>query len=185
MPFFADDPTLTAPPYALKSSISVADFRQFVSALEGDAVAITSKNIGGLSLPCDEFGFEELAMQLSKFRRSPAFKEGPMMEGTEARMWLSALEERAVEQARALASLQSALWPLSEAQESAGMAAAAALGQLPQVEAEVARMRPSGRRRRSPGRFRLRRLEQSRRRPARLKRPQPRRLQRLLRHSVL
>jgi hypothetical protein len=46
----------------------VADFRQFVSALEGDAVATTNKNIGGLSLLCDEFGFEELATKLSGFR---------------------------------------------------------------------------------------------------------------------
>jgi hypothetical protein len=43
---FADDPTLLATPYALKSSVSVDDFRQFVSALEGDAVAVTNKNIG-------------------------------------------------------------------------------------------------------------------------------------------
>jgi hypothetical protein len=47
-------------------------------------VAITNGNIGRLSLLCDEFGFEELAMQPLEFRRSPASKEVPMMEDTEA-----------------------------------------------------------------------------------------------------
>jgi hypothetical protein len=64
------------------------------------------------------------------------------MEDTEARLRLSALEEQAIEQARALASLRSELSRLSEAQESAGVAAAAGLERLSQVEAEVAQMRP-------------------------------------------
>jgi hypothetical protein len=55
-------------PSALKSSVSVADFRRFVSALEGDVVGITKENVGGLSLLCDELGFEELAVKLSEFR---------------------------------------------------------------------------------------------------------------------
>jgi hypothetical protein len=42
---FADDPTLLTGPYALKSSVSVADLSQFVSAMEGDAVAITNENV--------------------------------------------------------------------------------------------------------------------------------------------
>jgi hypothetical protein len=117
----------------------VADFRQFVSALEGEAVAITRKNIGGLSLLCDEFGFEGLATPLSEFRRSPAFKKAPTMEDTEARLRLSALEEQAAKRARAVASLRSDLSRLSEVQESTGRAAAAALERLLHLEAELAR----------------------------------------------
>jgi hypothetical protein len=108
--------------------------------MEGGAVAITNENIGGLSLLCDESGFEELVARLSEFRRSPACKEALMMEDTEARLRLSAMEEQAAEQARALASLQSELSRLSEAQESAGVAAAAALVRLSQVEGKVAGM---------------------------------------------
>jgi hypothetical protein len=99
----ADDPTLVAVLYWLKLSVSVADFRLFASALEGDAVDIANDNIGGLSLLCDEFGFEELAVELSEFRQSPTFKETPATEDAEARLQLSALEELAVEQDRALA----------------------------------------------------------------------------------
>jgi hypothetical protein len=53
------------------------DFCQFVSVLEVDAVAITNRNIGGLSLLSDEFGFGALGLKLSEFRRLTAFKEKP------------------------------------------------------------------------------------------------------------
>jgi hypothetical protein len=108
---------LMATPYALKSSVSVADFRQFISALEGGAVAITKENVGGLSLLCDEFGFEELAAKLSEFRRLPAFKDVPTTKDTEARLRLSALEEQMAEQALALVLLQGELSRLSRVQE--------------------------------------------------------------------
>jgi hypothetical protein len=78
------------------SSVSVADFRQFVSAMDGGAVAIMNENISGLSLLCDEFGFAGLAAELLEFRRSAAFKEVATM-FTEARLRLSAVEEQAAE----------------------------------------------------------------------------------------
>jgi hypothetical protein len=65
---FADGSGLAAFPYALRSSVSVSDFRRFVSALEGNAVAIAIKNIGGLSLLCEEFGFGDLAVKVSEFQ---------------------------------------------------------------------------------------------------------------------
>jgi hypothetical protein len=66
------------------------------------------------------------------------------MEDTKARLWLSALEKQSVEQTLALASLRSELPRLSQAQESASGAAAAAFVRLSQVQAEVAGMQSPG-----------------------------------------
>jgi hypothetical protein len=72
---FADDPTLGASPYTLKSQVSLADFREFVAALKGQPVTITNGNFRGLSQLCEEFGSQDLAIQLSEFRASGNFKE--------------------------------------------------------------------------------------------------------------
>ena len=58
-------------PYAVKSSISIEVFREFVSALEGKNVAITTANFAGLSLLCEEFGFSGLSARLSAFAGDP------------------------------------------------------------------------------------------------------------------
>jgi hypothetical protein len=54
---FTDDPCLAGAPYALKSSVFVADLRQFVSGLDGEAVSITKEDFRGLWLLCEGFGF--------------------------------------------------------------------------------------------------------------------------------
>jgi hypothetical protein len=58
---FTDNPGLAASPHAVRSPVSLADFGEFVSLLEGNAIAITNDNIKGLSALCDEsfrrFGF--------------------------------------------------------------------------------------------------------------------------------
>jgi hypothetical protein len=41
---FADDLTLTSSPYNVSSQVSVSNFREFVSALEGDAVRIKNND---------------------------------------------------------------------------------------------------------------------------------------------
>ena len=74
-------------PYAVKSSISIEVFREFVSSLEGKNVAITTANFAGLSLLCEEFGFSGLSARLSAFAGDP--------EDGEARRRIAALEERA------------------------------------------------------------------------------------------
>jgi hypothetical protein len=56
-------------PYATKSSVPIAVFREFTPALDDSAVQITNANFAGLSLLCAEFGFEALA----KFRSSASF----------------------------------------------------------------------------------------------------------------
>jgi hypothetical protein len=74
---FFDNRGPAACPHALRSSVSVSIFRQFVSALEGGAVAITNANILGPSQLCEEFGFEDLAVKLSRFRRIGSSAEAP------------------------------------------------------------------------------------------------------------
>jgi hypothetical protein len=64
---FADNPSLTAIPYHVKSNVSAADFREFVSALEGTEVNVTASNFSGLSKLSDEFHFRDMAELLSHF----------------------------------------------------------------------------------------------------------------------
>jgi hypothetical protein len=54
---FSDDRVLVALPYHLKSRVSVSDFREFVSALEGRIVKVTHNNFKGLLQPSEEFRF--------------------------------------------------------------------------------------------------------------------------------
>jgi hypothetical protein len=91
---FLDDPALAASPYSVRAPVSVADFCLFVSALEGKDVDVTNDNVRGLSLLCDEFGFQSLSERLSSFRQSADFNEVVVVEDSEARLRLSALEER-------------------------------------------------------------------------------------------
>jgi hypothetical protein len=83
---FADNTTLAASPYTLKSQVSIATFREFVAALEGKTVTITIDNFRGLSQLSKEFGFHDLEEQLTQFRESGAV--------TGEALRLSALEER-------------------------------------------------------------------------------------------
>jgi hypothetical protein len=83
---FANDPGLAAVPYHLKSRVSLRDFYKFVSALEGTQVKIRNSNFKALSQLCEEFGFRDLAAQLSQFRESGNF--------TDDVAFLSALKER-------------------------------------------------------------------------------------------
>jgi hypothetical protein len=91
---FAGDPALAAPPYTVRASVPLSLFRDFVAALEGEAIQITNGTVGGLSLLCAEFGFQALTAKLSEFRASPAFRPAQAMDDCEARLRLAALEER-------------------------------------------------------------------------------------------
>jgi hypothetical protein len=72
---FADDPTLGASPYLLKSQVSLIDLKTFLLALDGTSIKINNSNIRGLSQLCDEFGFISLAAELLEFRNCEDFKE--------------------------------------------------------------------------------------------------------------
>jgi hypothetical protein len=87
-------------PYQVKSQVSVPAFREFVSALEGKCPEITSANVEGLSLLCDEFGFEALTAQLLSISRLSAPSDA------DARVLICELDSRVLESARELSASQ-------------------------------------------------------------------------------
>jgi hypothetical protein len=105
---------LKASPCNVRSEISLRDFREFVSVIEGDALAIKNDNFKGLSQLCDEFGFRDLAEQVSQVRESADLKEEGTQEDSEAwkhgsveaRKRLSALEGRMQQRDKEIAVLQ-------------------------------------------------------------------------------
>jgi hypothetical protein len=64
---FQNDPKLLGAPYTVNSSVQVEIFQEFVSALEGKDIKITSTNFPELSQLCEEFGFEDLQTKLWTF----------------------------------------------------------------------------------------------------------------------
>jgi hypothetical protein len=64
---FQNNPTLLISPYRIQSLVSLSIFREFLSAMEGNAINITSTNLTELQRLSKEFGFSELAAKLSKF----------------------------------------------------------------------------------------------------------------------
>jgi hypothetical protein len=67
---FQNNPALLVSPYRLQSSVSLSIFREFLSALEGNAVNITTTNFTSLHQLCKEFSFPELTSKLSTFSES-------------------------------------------------------------------------------------------------------------------
>jgi hypothetical protein len=73
---FQNNLTLLVSPYRVQSPVSLSIFREFLSALEGNAINITDTNFTELHQLCEEFGFSELTAKLSEFCPSMDFKEG-------------------------------------------------------------------------------------------------------------
>jgi hypothetical protein len=72
---FANDPTLTASPYHVKSKVWPSIFRKFVSVLKGKTVTIKNNQLRGLSKLCNEFHFRDSTGQLSQFCQTEDFWE--------------------------------------------------------------------------------------------------------------
>jgi hypothetical protein len=89
---FRDNPVLADSPYTPKSGVSLAEFREFVSALEGSTLTITKDNISVLSQLCDEFRFQDLSAHLTRFRQSHGLREAATMKNTKTRISLSMTE---------------------------------------------------------------------------------------------
>jgi hypothetical protein len=107
---FQNNPALLVSPYRVQSSVSLSIFREFFSALEGNAINITDTNFRELLRLCDEFGFSELAAKLSEFRSSMDFKE---TEDVDARGRIAGLEETANQHSHVIAMLQDKVTQLS------------------------------------------------------------------------
>jgi hypothetical protein len=92
---FQNNPTLTASPYRVESPVSLSIFREFLSALEGNAINITDTNFTELDRLCNEFGFTEVAAKLSEFRPLMDFKEPKVeVEDADARGRIAVLFEK-------------------------------------------------------------------------------------------
>jgi hypothetical protein len=87
-------------------------FREFISALEGNAINITDTNYTKLQQLCEEFGFSELAAKLSAFHLSMNFKESES-EDADARGRIAALEEKVSQHSHVIAILQDKVTQLS------------------------------------------------------------------------
>jgi chromosome segregation ATPase len=107
---FQNNLTLLRSPYRLQSSVSLSIFREFISALEGNAINITDTNFTELQRLCDEFSFQELSAKLSEFRSSMDFKEA---EDADARGRIAALEETTNQHSHFIAILHNKVTQLS------------------------------------------------------------------------
>jgi hypothetical protein len=109
---FQNNPTFTGSLYRIQSSVSLSIFREFLSALEGNAINITDTNFTELHRLCEEFGFSELAAKLSEFRPSMDSKETET-EDSDARGRIAALEEKSNQHSHVIAILQDKVTQLS------------------------------------------------------------------------
>jgi hypothetical protein len=83
-------------PYRVQSAVFSFIFREFISALEGNAINInlTDTNFREPEALSEGFGFSELAAKLSEFRSTMDFKERES-EHANARGRIAALKEKA------------------------------------------------------------------------------------------
>jgi hypothetical protein len=109
---FQDDSTLLVSPYRVHSAVSLSIFREFLSALDGNAIKITETNYIELERWCDEFGFFELAAKLSEFGSSMDFQK-ERIEDADARGRIAVLEEKANQDSHVIAMLQNKVTQLS------------------------------------------------------------------------
>jgi hypothetical protein len=116
---FTENPRLAASPYTVRSPVSLSDFQEFASALEGNLVKITNDNFKGLSALSEEFRFGDLAGLLSQFRDSDEFKAAETIKDSEVGNRVSALEERMQRRNQELETQQCELMRRLQAQESA------------------------------------------------------------------
>jgi hypothetical protein len=89
-----NSPTLLVSPYRVQSLVSLSIFREFISALEGNAITITGTHFTDIHRLYEEFCFSELAAELSEFHSSMDFKEGEAKAKAESEDELQYLNKR-------------------------------------------------------------------------------------------
>jgi uncharacterized protein (DUF3084 family) len=86
------NPSVFTVPYHVTSSVHPNIFKQFITAIENQGIEITRENFLGLSILCEEFGFDDLSTELSKFRVSIG-NESEFVRDIDARERILKLEE--------------------------------------------------------------------------------------------
>jgi septal ring factor EnvC (AmiA/AmiB activator) len=107
---FQNNLTIAGTPYRVQSSVHLAIFQEFVSALEGKMVNITETNFTELKQLCEEFGFNKIAAKLSEFRSSMGLKE---TEDANACERIETLEEKSQQHDHTIVMFQKKLMQLS------------------------------------------------------------------------
>jgi archaellum component FlaC len=111
---FQNNLSLAAAPYRVQSRVSLSIFRDFLSALEGNAIEITDTNFIGLKRLCEEFVFSELGAKLSEFRPSMDFKEPKTeTEDADTRERIATLEEQTNQHSHVIEVLEDKVTQLS------------------------------------------------------------------------
>jgi hypothetical protein len=90
---FQNNPTLLLSPYRVQSPVSLSIFREFLSALKGNAINITDTNFRELDRLCKEFGFDEFSRKLSTFCERSADSREQQMINSLSRMRNALLNE--------------------------------------------------------------------------------------------
>jgi hypothetical protein len=141
---FANNLSLLAAPYVIKSAVPISDFQDFISEIEGNPVEIASVNFVGLSLLCDELGFTRLATRLSQYRSSGDFVG--LLDNTILGR-LAVLEERGLTRDREFAVLEAAHLEQSAALERALTAVkslrSSSVSEQRRLTAEIHRVSPA------------------------------------------
>jgi hypothetical protein len=109
---FRNNPTLLVSPYRVQSAVSLYSFREFISALEGNAINITDTNHTEAQPLSEKFGFSEIAAKLSEFCPSMDLKEAET-EDADGCGRIAALEEKANQHSHVIAILQHKVTQLS------------------------------------------------------------------------
>jgi hypothetical protein len=73
---FQKNLTLVAAPYRVQTPVTLSNFRESVSALEGKTIKVTATHLAELEQLCEEFGFSEFAAKLSKFSQPSKDSQG-------------------------------------------------------------------------------------------------------------
>jgi hypothetical protein len=90
---FQSNPRLLISPYRVQSPVSLSIFREFISALEGNAIEITDTNWRELDRLCKEFNFDEFAAKLSKFSQPSENSQGQQLGNSLSRVRSAHLTE--------------------------------------------------------------------------------------------
>jgi predicted RNase H-like nuclease (RuvC/YqgF family) len=151
---FATNPDLHTKPYDVQSRVSVASFRDFLAAIGGSEVTITSDNVSDLGRLCGEFEFMDFAQKLDDWQ--PAHGAFATEMRGELRVLRAAMADQRLRHEREISDLEHNVELLRqannaqrEAQEREAQAVAVVQKVVGQLAGAVEALRSENRRERS------------------------------------